>query len=169
MEVVGGTDGESAGGDALRVGSEGGKLRHWLAGREVRHWDLLEVQLADKTWLRGRYEWTGRPADDPALIIELAGAGELWRREAQLLLPIGAELRWVDPQNGSAVDGGQSQVVSASEPRAEVGAEPPAPRTARRRPAGGTRPRRVIDVRDEPAEGKPAVSEDAASHRCSDA
>lgn len=143
-----------AGGDTLRVGSENGQLRHWLAGRQVRHWDVLEVHLADRSWLTGRYEWTGRPEHDPALIVELAGSGDAWRREAQLLLPIGAELRWAEP--AGTPSGGDAEGEGEGE------ADSPTPgieRSRRRKGGGGARSRKVIDVRDDPAPAPDPVSE----------
>jgi hypothetical protein len=41
--------------------------RHYLAGRPVHCGDELEIYRKGCCWIRGRYEWTGRPEDAPTL------------------------------------------------------------------------------------------------------
>jgi hypothetical protein len=40
------------------------QTRHYLAGEPIHCGDILEL-CVDGTWIRGRYEWTGKPADLP--------------------------------------------------------------------------------------------------------
>ena len=51
--------------------------------------ETLEVLLEDKSWLRGRFRWSGEPSDPPRLAVALSGEDS----EALLVLPAGALLR----------------------------------------------------------------------------
>jgi hypothetical protein len=100
------------------VREEGG-FRHYLNGEPVHAGDTLELQLADRSWLRGRFEASGRStdasfhwrlpiADRPRRSVDEAleaSGGELPEGsttyddpEASMWLPPWATLRW--PEKG---------------------------------------------------------------------
>ena len=74
----------------LKLGMDGGGLRHSLDGRPVSAGTPLEVQLDDGTWLGGTYEWSFDETSPPFLTIRLAATAE----SAALRLPQHAKLRW---------------------------------------------------------------------------
>jgi hypothetical protein len=51
----------------LEVQQEDGGLRHYLDGEPVHAGTVLERLKADGTWEAGRYEWSFRPDERPAL------------------------------------------------------------------------------------------------------
>lgn len=81
---------------ALKLGMDGGGLRHSLDGQPVSAGTLLEVQLQGGGWLAGTYEWSFDEAKPPYLTIRLAGEHE----PASLRLPPGALLRWPTGSGG---------------------------------------------------------------------
>ena len=74
----------------LKLGMDGGGLRHSLDGRAVSAGTPLDLQLEDGTWLAGTYEWSFDEAKPPFLSIRVAGTEE----PATLRLPARATLRW---------------------------------------------------------------------------
>jgi len=74
----------------LKLGMDGGGLRHTLDGQPVSAGTPLEVQLQGGAWLPGTYEWSFDEAKPPYLTIRLAGAQE----PAAMRMTPGALLRW---------------------------------------------------------------------------
>ena len=60
-------------GTNLILDVQGDRRVHRLHGRALEAGDLIEVQLADGYWLRGRYEWSGNEARWAGLRIDLGG------------------------------------------------------------------------------------------------
>jgi hypothetical protein len=92
----------------LRQGVQG--LCHYLEGALIDEGTPLEVLLADGTWLRGLYSWSGVSARWPGLRFELAApstaTSEALRRPmAVMALPPQAQLRRVAVLHIAAADG----------------------------------------------------------------
>jgi hypothetical protein len=64
-------DGESSG-DRLELRGPEGQREHYLGDKPLRRGDLIEILLADGSWLRGRYDWSGIEARWAGLRVELA-------------------------------------------------------------------------------------------------
>jgi hypothetical protein len=83
-------------------------LVHVLDGAPVHEGALLELLLADGTWLRGTYSWSGVAARWPGLRFELGGApagvqDSSRRPMAVMALPPQARLRRIQLAGGVAV------------------------------------------------------------------
>jgi hypothetical protein len=57
----------------LELRNVGGRSRHFLDGYPLEEGALLEVLLANGTWLRGTYSWSGARARWPGMRFELGG------------------------------------------------------------------------------------------------
>ena len=82
----------------LVPGPDGGRRRHFLAGRAVHCGTPLELLLPDERWVPARFEIDAR--GEPVAYVGLGGP---WEREAAadpvtgaMRLPPNASLRWVE-------------------------------------------------------------------------
>jgi hypothetical protein len=60
----------------LEVRREQGGLRNYVDGEEVHAGDVLEMLIADGTWITGRYEWTHSEDERPAFYTGEPGPDE---------------------------------------------------------------------------------------------
>jgi hypothetical protein len=60
-----------------------GNLHYFLDGLPLNNGEELELLLADGTWLRGHYQWSGNPARWPGLRVPIGGPWIVERAEGQ--------------------------------------------------------------------------------------
>lgn len=72
----------------LEVRREQGGLRNYVDGEEVHAGDVLEMLVADGTWIAGRYEWTYREDERPAFYVGERGS------DKGILISAADVLRW---------------------------------------------------------------------------
>ena len=85
-------------GQVLMLSSDGGRRRHFLAGRPVPSGTTLELLLSGDRWIPVRYEWSNRADAAPRFYMELGGPWEQVEEhgpETYVLVPLDrAVFRW---------------------------------------------------------------------------
>jgi hypothetical protein len=71
-EVAISLDEHEGGGERLELCGPEGQRVYVLQRRPLARGDTIEILLADGTWLRGQYDWSGMEARWPGLRIALA-------------------------------------------------------------------------------------------------